>query len=90
MRELISTITGKGQVTIPKTIRRQLGVERSDKVAFILHDSGLIELRPARYTLESLRGIIPALPGRETEDFDDLIAEAMLASADRIEALDDE
>jgi hypothetical protein len=37
--------------------------------------------------MRDLRGILPAIPGRETEDFDDFIDEAMPASADQLAAL---
>ena len=36
MRELLSTVTAKGQVTIPMEIRRLLKVKPHDKIAFIL------------------------------------------------------
>jgi len=36
MRELQSTVTSKGQVTIPVEIRRLLEVKRHDKIVFIL------------------------------------------------------
>lgn len=36
MRELSSTITSKGQVTIPKPIRDRLGVGPHDRVSFIV------------------------------------------------------
>lgn len=36
MKELLSTVTTKGQVTIPIEIRRLLGVAAHDKIAFIL------------------------------------------------------
>jgi hypothetical protein len=32
MREIVSTITSKGQVTIPAEIRKQLGVTTGDKL----------------------------------------------------------
>ncbi|MCL5025206.1 MAG: type II toxin-antitoxin system PrlF family antitoxin [Chloroflexi bacterium] len=38
MRELLSTVTTKGQVTIPVEVRRRLGVAPHDKIAFILED----------------------------------------------------
>ncbi|MBM3707634.1 MAG: hypothetical protein FJW69_04725 [Actinobacteria bacterium] len=38
MKELLSTVTTKGQVTIPVEIRRLLGIVTHDKVAFILDD----------------------------------------------------
>ena len=45
MKELLSTVTSKGQVTIPAEIRRRLGVSPHDKVAFIVEDD---EVRLAR------------------------------------------
>lgn len=39
MKELLSTVTTKGQVTIPVEIRRRLGVAAHDKVAFVLDDN---------------------------------------------------
>ena len=40
--------------------------------------------RSDRYTVTDLSGIVPALPGGETDDFEDLIEEAMQAEADRL------
>ena len=79
MKELVSTISAKGQVTIPIDVRRRLGVGASDKIAFVFGESGQVELRPVRFRVANLRGIVPALPGRETIDFDDQIAEAFEA-----------
>lgn len=86
MRESVATITSKGQVTIPVRIRKHLGVDAADKIAFVIDGEGKVEVRPVRHTLASVRGIVPALPGRETIDFDDQIAEAMEDEADRIVA----
>lgn len=36
MKELLSTVTSKGQVTIPAEIRRMLRVSPHDKVAFVV------------------------------------------------------
>jgi AbrB family looped-hinge helix DNA binding protein len=36
MRELSSTITTKGQVTIPIEVRRLLGVQAHDQLAFVV------------------------------------------------------
>jgi AbrB family looped-hinge helix DNA binding protein len=75
MKERVSTISSKGQVTIPVDIRRQLGVGVADKIAFVVTDEGRVELRPVRFTLESVLGSIAALPG-ESADLDREIAEA--------------
>jgi AbrB family looped-hinge helix DNA binding protein len=40
MREIISTITSKGQVTIPAEVRKHLGLKTGDKVGFVIGDKG--------------------------------------------------
>jgi AbrB family looped-hinge helix DNA binding protein len=82
MKEYVSTISSKGQVTIPADVRRELGVETADKVIFVIAEDGAVELRRAPYRVADLRGIVPALPNRETVDFDDLIAEAFAERVD--------
>jgi len=63
MQEIISTITSKGQVTIPAAVRRHLGVGTRDKIAFVLEDDGQVRLSVPQYpTIESLRGIAGSLP----------------------------
>ena len=84
MREFVSSITSKGQVTIPIAVRKHLGVGTPDKVAFVVEDDGRVALRPAKLTLKSLRSVVPALPGRVTTDFEDQIEEAMEEEAERI------
>ncbi len=42
-----SSITSKGQVTIPKALRQQLGLARGSRVSFLLVDDH-IEVRPLR------------------------------------------
>ncbi len=86
MQQITRTVTSKGQVTIPKQIREQLGIDSADKVAFVVHDSGTVEIRPVKYTIRELRGFLPALPGRETEDFEDYIDEALQVRADQLAA----
>ncbi len=38
MKEIPSTITSKGQVTIPAEVRKHLGLKQGDKVSFVLDD----------------------------------------------------
>lgn len=57
MKEIISTITSKGRITIPAEVRRHLGISTSDKVAFVIDDEGTVRLRFRRFpTIASLRG----------------------------------
>lgn len=63
MREIVSTITAKGQVTIPVAVRRHLGVGVQDKIAFVLEDDGSVRLSVPHFpTIQSLRGIAGSLP----------------------------
>jgi len=50
MKEIITSITDGGQVTLPAEVRRILGVKPRDKVAFTL-DEYDIRLVPVRYTV---------------------------------------
>lgn len=38
MREILASVTSKGQVTIPAEVRKLLHVSANDKVAFIVED----------------------------------------------------
>jgi AbrB family looped-hinge helix DNA binding protein len=57
MKEVVATITSKGQVTIPAEVRRHLGVSTSDKIVFVLRADGSVEIKVPRYsTVDSLAG----------------------------------
>jgi AbrB family looped-hinge helix DNA binding protein len=63
VQEIVSTITSKGQVTIPVAVRRHLGVGTHDKIAFVLEDDGQVRLSVPHFpTIQSLRGIAGSLP----------------------------
>ena len=51
-----STITSKGQVTIPKKLRDSLSLRTNDKVIFVRRDDSLI-LKPVKGILD-LRGSV--------------------------------
>src|SRR5260370_1873335 len=57
MKEIISTVTSKGQITIPAEVRAYLGIKTHDKIPFIIDQEGIVRLRVPRYpTIASLRG----------------------------------
>lgn len=64
MKEIVSTITSKGQVTIPAEVRRLLGLKNHDKVAFIIdNQAGTVRLQSARYPdIASVVGAAGSLP----------------------------
>lgn len=73
----ITRLTRSGQLTMPAEIRRDLGLAPGDSVLWTKDARGNTVVRPLRYTVEELDGILPAIdhPSAET-DFEDMIAEA--------------
>ena len=62
MKEIISTITSKGQVTIPVEVRKYLGIKTNDKIAFVIDAEGTVRLKVPRYPdIASLRGAAGSL-----------------------------
>lgn len=87
MKEIVSPVTRKGQVTIPLEVRRRLGVGAPDRVAFVVEEDG-VRLKPATTTLASLYGSVPALPNESTDlerEIDAAMAEEAARIVDRLE-----
>lgn len=76
---MLSTVTSKGQVTIPKEIRDLLHIRSNDKVDFVL-DGDRVLLVPVK-TLLDLRGAVRA---RGKGDFLQERARAKAAVAKRV------
>ncbi len=53
-----STITSKGQTTIPKEIRDRLHVQPGDRIEFVIQD-GTVVVRAANRKISDLRGFLP-------------------------------
>jgi len=72
MKELLSVVTRKGQITLPVAIRRSLGIREGDKVALSLDDSDQprVILRPVRSVAELTFGAVT--PRKRPEDFREL------------------
>ena len=62
-----STITRKGQVTIPKAIRDRLGVKKGEKVHFVMRGEEVV-LKVIKGTILDLRGSVQ--PSAHPEDFE--------------------
>lgn len=61
-KELLSTVSSKGQVTVPIEIRRHLKVSPKDKIAFIINSAGEVTLSQAIYPdISSLKGAAGSL-----------------------------
>jgi len=53
----MSTITKKGQVTIPKTLREKLHIQEGDSLVFEMKDDMLLLRKKERKSILSLGGI---------------------------------
>ena len=47
----MSTVTSKGQITLPKPLRDRLGLQPGAQVDFVLNANGEVVLRPAKKPL---------------------------------------
>ena len=76
-----STITAKGQATIPKAIREYLGLKPGDRIKFFLHPNGSVVLLP-KLPVAALRGMLKTpRPPVTIEEMDEAIASGAAESA---------
>jgi AbrB family looped-hinge helix DNA binding protein len=76
MREFLSSVSPKGQITIPIEIRRRLGIKPRDRVAMQV-EGAVVTLTPAPPAdLEASYQAVPALTRRRTLDEIEALAHA--------------
>jgi AbrB family looped-hinge helix DNA binding protein len=69
-----STITSKGQITVPKVVREALDVQPGDTLAFLIHDDGTVTVEAETVDLLELRGVVdPARRGVSVEEMNEAI-----------------
>jgi len=56
---MLSTVTSKGQITLPKGIRERLRLRAGDKVEFVVLEDGRVELIPVTAPVTRLKGLVP-------------------------------
>ena len=76
----ISTITSKGQITIPKQVRDEMGWKPGDRVAFVRDRAGRTTLQQITTDFRSLKGIIKSPFKRPItlKEMDEAIARGVL------------
>ena len=59
-----STVTSKGQTTIPKDVRERLNLQPGDRLEFVIDEDGRVLVLPASIDASALAGILkpPARP----------------------------
>ena len=86
----VATITAKGQITLPKSIRQALGVDVGAKVAFELHEDGqiVVSRADAEHEDPAIGAFLDLLAtdiraGRHVRAMPDDLAKDMLENAGR-------
>lgn len=69
----------RGQITIPREIRRKYGLEEGDSLALIQENDQVV-MRPISATLLDLRGSVPV---SGTQEFDAIRAEVIAKQVSR-------
>ncbi len=75
MKEYFSSVSPKGQVTLPAEVRTRLGIKPKDKIVFIF-EGDVLTVKPARNGLQAGFRSIPALKyPRSLEEMTEIAAE---------------
>ena len=71
---MASTITSKGQVTIPKPVRDTLKLRTGDRLDFVVEPDGTVRIIPVTASIKDLKGLAPK-PKRKLslEDMDNAV-----------------
>ena len=80
-RLIVTTMTQRGQVTVPAEVRRLLGIKPRDKVAFSIED-GSVRLLPPAFTLESAFASVQ--PKTQTADLPAISRKARAEKANKV------
>ena len=77
----LSTITSKGQITIPKAIREKLMVDTGDKLEFVITSDREALIRPVSKTVDELFGKLhrKGIKAVSVEDMNEAIARKLKA-----------
>lgn len=81
VKEVLTTMTKRGQVTVPAEVRRVLHLKPKDKVAFRI-EGDQVRLVPAKFTLETAFGSVK--PKNRPEDFEAISQAAKEEHAEQV------
>jgi antitoxin PrlF len=74
-KSFYSTVTTKGQTTLPKAIRAALGIKPRDKLKYTLKN-GVLTVEVINLDIDDLIGSFKPLPGADVSDWDKVRQEA--------------
>jgi AbrB family looped-hinge helix DNA binding protein len=81
-----STLTSKGQITLPRQIREHLHLAEGDRVDFLIEPGGEVKLRPVGRSVRDLFGLLhrPNLPASTVEEMTERMAAGIAEDQGRI------
>lgn len=81
-----STLTSKGQITLPKDIRSHLRLAEGDRLEFLINDDGSVRLRPVSGSVRRLQGMFrrEGAPAQTLEQVDEAIGSFVAQDQERI------
>ena len=70
----VATLTSKGQITIPKSVRESLGLRTGDRLEFDVQDDGSVRVRKRSVDILDLIGMIKTDRHATLEEINEAIA----------------
>jgi antitoxin PrlF len=82
----LSTVTSKGQITLPKEVREHLHIGEGDRVDFQIEKDGSVRLTPVSGSVRDLYGCLRRadVPSPSLEDLEEALLEALVADDEQI------
>ncbi len=82
----VSTLTSKGQITLPKEVREHFHLSEGDRVEFVFEEGGAVRVQPVKGSVERLFGLLrrPGIGQRSVEEIDQTIARVVAGDDLRI------
>jgi len=81
-----STLTSKGQITLPKDVRSHLRLTEGDRLEFLISDDGTVRLLPVSGSVRRLQGMFrrEGAPAQTLEQMEDAISRFVAEDQERI------
>ncbi|HEX4496876.1 MAG TPA: AbrB/MazE/SpoVT family DNA-binding domain-containing protein [Thermoanaerobaculia bacterium] len=81
-----STMTSKGQITLPKEVREHFHLKAGDQVEFRIESGGTVGLRPVSGSILSLYGALhrPGASAASVKEMDDAVGRYLAEDDERI------
>jgi antitoxin PrlF len=81
-----STITSKGQITLPREVREYLHLSEGDRVEFLIDPADGVRLRPMTGSVKDLAGMLhqPGMRPLSIREIDEAIARFHIEENERI------